>query len=824
MLISTNWLKKFVNIPASITPEKLAELLTLSTVEVEEVRSQGALLNNVVVGKVLKLEDHPNADKLKLAVVGIGTKKEKVVCGGVNLKKGMLVAFAKVGAKVKWHGEGEPVVLEKAKIRGIESSGMICSASELELENIFPQESEYHIINLSDVKKLKIGKSLASALSLDDTIIEIENKSLTNRPDLWSHYGLAREVAALTGAKLKPQTSNLKHPTSKKDKLIVEIKDNQKCPRYLGVVVSNIKIEPSPMWLAKQLEAVGVRPINNIVDITNYVLMELGQPLHAFDYNNIKNHKIIVRTAKRGEKIKTLDDQIRTLDSDDLLIADSEAPVALAGVMGGANSEINDSTKKIIIESANFEASGIRRTETRTGLRSEASIRFEKALPPELAEEGINRALELILELIPSAKITSSIIDAGTYKPKKNVITLNLDYLNRLVGEDIAPQKVIQILESLGFKTSAINDKQLTISIPPFRATRDITIEEDLIEEVARIYGYENLKPEMPHVKLTPPKTNTERKLERQIKNILTTGFSFQEVENYAYIDPKIVTHFGFKQTDLIELENPISPEQSHLRPSLLINLAKNIKDNLRYINEFKLFEIGRVFINAKLRKECETTKMRNKFNTDLSNKEFLPCQDKFLSGVIVGNNVFEEIKSAIENLSQEIDIDIQLVPTKVKVHWAEWERLLEIKSNNKTLGYVSELCPSLRTALKLASQVGVFELNFTELANLPKQKTTEFTELPIYPSVTRDVAIIVSQGNMYSDIAEAINAVSPLIVEVELFDVYTGKNITAGQRSLAFHITFRAPDRTLEAKEVDKIFEKVVSKLEEKFKAKLRD
>lgn len=822
MFVSYNWLKKFVDIPKNITPEKLAGLLTLSTVEVESTKKQGELLDKVVVGKVTKLEPHPNADKLKLARVQVSSnssrlavKPIKVVCGGVNLREGMLVAFAKTGARVKWHGQGEPTILKKAKIRGITSSGMICSAAEIELENIFPQESEYHIVDLSDIKNLKIGQPLAKALGLNDTIIEIENKSLTNRPDLWSHYGMAREVAALTSSKLKTVGSSIQaFKPSSKDRLEVKIMADNKCPRYLGVVVDNIKIEPAPMWMTKQLEAVGVRPINNIVDITNYVLMELGQPLHAFDYNNIKNHKIIVRTAKKGEKMKTLDNEERQLTTDDLVIADSKNPVALAGVMGGANSEINDTTKKIIIESANFEASGIRRTETRTNLRTEASIRFEKSLSPELAEQGIKRAIELILKLIPTAKITSSIIDAGAYKPKKQTIKLDLNYLTHLVGTDIPKEKVTEILESLGFevKSSTSDIRHLTSDIPSFRATRDITIQEDIVEEVARIYGYENLKPEMPEIKLTLPKVNTERQLERQIKNILTTGFGYNEVQNYSFVDSQVAAHFGFKESDLIKLENPVSPEQSHLRPSLLINLAKNVKDNLRFASEFKLFEIGRIFTTDK-----------GQFNTDITNKKFLPKQDKFLSGVIVSNNVFEQAKSAVENLLEQVDVDCQFTPTKVKIHWAESDRLLEIKSDSKTLGYVSELNSRLRTTLKITPPVGVFELNFTELAALPKQKTREFEELPIYPSVTRDIAIIVSQGVAYADISETINTVSPLIVDVELFDVYTGKNIGAGQRSLAFHITFRAPDKTLEAGEVDKIFEKVVKKLEEKFKAELR-
>ncbi|MBU4512844.1 phenylalanine--tRNA ligase subunit beta, partial [Patescibacteria group bacterium] len=772
-------------------------------------------------------------------------KIQKVVCGGVNLNEGMLVAFAKVGAKVKWHGEGDLVKLEKAKIRGVESSGMICSASEIGLENLFPQETEYHIIDLSDTAvdaghdlstsdlSKKIGQPLAKALGLDDVIIEIENKSLTNRPDLWSHYGMAREVAALLGLRLKVNKVNdeeikkLRNKEIKgdanddkvnKDKLKVDIQDSQKCPRYLGVVIDNIKIEPSPAWMSRQLEAIGVRSINNIVDITNYVLMELGQPLHAFDYDYIENHIIVVRAAKRGEKMQTIDNQTLELDTDDLVIADPKKPVALAGVMGGNNSEISDKTTKIIIESANFESSGIRRTESRTGLRTEASIRFEKALDPELSEQGIKRAIELILEICPSAKVTSSIVDIGNYKPQKNIIDLDLEYLNRVVGTEIPVKKVIEILTSLEFyvkpsSRQAVKPQALSVEVPSFRATRDITIEEDLIEEVARIFGYQNIKPKMPEIKLVAPEVNTERQLERQIKNILTIGLGFNEVQNYSFVDPKVASYFGYQEKDLIALDNPTASEQSHLRPNLLINLAKNIKDNLRFFDEFKLFEIGRVFVKGK-----------GNFNTSVNSKEFLPKQDKYLSGVVVGKNVFEQAKSAVENLLEKVGVDCQLVPTRSKVFWADEERVLEIKSDGKNLGYIAEMVSKLRTKLKLKPRVGVFDLNFTELANLPKTQVKEFQELPIYPSVTRDLAIITSQGIMYSDIAEVINTISPLIIQVDLFDVYTGKNIGENKRSLAFHIIFRAPDRTLESKEVDKIFEQVVKRLEQKFGAKIRD
>ena len=822
----------------------------MATVEVEGIKKQGEFLDKVVVGELVEIKKHPNADKLSIAQIDVGEKKPRQVVFGemVEIKKGYRVPVAL--APTKLPGD---VRIKKTNFRGVKSEGMLCLDQEL---GLLEEGVSIHFFN----KNIKPGTPIAKALNLDDTIIEIENKSLTNRPDLWSHYGIAREVAALLKSKVKSLRqrrislwlikSKVESKVESIDKLKVEIRDNQKCPRYLGVVIDNIKIQPSPAWMTKQLEAVGVRAINNIVDITNYVLMELGQPLHAFDYRKLANQSriktresvanIIIRCVKQGEKIITLDGVERELTADDLVIADPKKPVALAGVMGGANSEINDKTTKIIIESANFEASGIRRTETRTGLRTEASIRFEKSLDPELAEQGIKRAIELILELCPSARVTSPIVDVGTYKPKKDVITLDLNHLNCLVGEEIPAVRVIEILKSLEFKVTKHETRNTTrtlhVEIPSFRATRDVTIQEDLIEEVSRIYGYENIKPQMPSVKLEAPHVNTEGQLERQVKNILTTGFGFNEVQNYSFVDSGLARHFGYREKDLIALDNPITPDQSHLRPNLLINLCKNIKDNLRFFDSFKLFEIGRVF-----------TKEKGSFNTSVGSKsssggspagrEMLPKQEKYLSGVVVGKDVFEQAKALVENLLEKIGAEIQLCPglpraesrgqrsekPMASVAWADTDRILEVKSNNQTLGYIAELSSRLRTALKLKSRVGAFEINFSELAALPKFQVKEFEELPIYPSITRDLAIIVSQGIMYQDIAELINGTNPLIIEVNLFDVYTGKNIGEGKRSLAFHIIFQAPDKTLESEEVDKIFEKVVKKLEEKFEAKIR-
>ena len=414
MLLSLNILKKYLDFPGSVTPEEIRLALTKCTVEVERVVYQGREMDKVVVGRVRKTEKHKDADRLSVVELEIGKNKTvSVVCGGINLKPEMLVAFAPPGSFVRWHGDGEPVKLEKAKIRGVESFGMICAADEVGLgERFFHAKGE--ILDLSSLK-LKVGTGLAKALGLNDVVMEIDNKSLTNRPDLWSHYGVARELSVIFGLKLKPVKLYTKRFDSARKKLEIKVLEKTLCPRYIGAVIENVSVKESPVWLKKELSACGLRPINNIVDVTNYVLIELGQPMHAFDFNKLKSQSqkakskkqkfgenkagIVVRLANPGEKILTLDGVERRLDKDNLVIADSEKPVALAGIMGGLDSGVDENSKRIVLEAANFDSVCVRKTSQKFGLRTEASIRYEKSLHPRLAELGIRRAIELLQEI-----------------------------------------------------------------------------------------------------------------------------------------------------------------------------------------------------------------------------------------------------------------------------------------------------------------------------------------------------------------------------------------------------------------------------------------
>ncbi|MFH1175118.1 MAG: phenylalanine--tRNA ligase subunit beta, partial [bacterium] len=637
MKISLNWLKTIIDIPDEITPEKLAEDLTLKTVEVEGIERKGENLEGVVVGQIKSVKNHLDADNLKICQVDIGENGLKqVVCGGINLFENMFVAVAKLGARVKWHGQGDLVEIKKTKIRGIDSEGMICAASEIGLEDLFSAESEKEIIDLEktsftppllseeglgevclseDDKKdanrfrnLEAGNSLADFLGLNDVIIDIDNKSLTNRPDLWGHIGIAREVAAIFGLKTKiaglPRSIffQLANNTPRNDKIEIKVESSKLCPRYMAVAMSGIKIEPSPMWMQERLLAIGMRPINNIVDITNFVMLETGQPMHAFNQSSIINEQLSIRNAREGEKIITLDGVERELDENMLVIADSEKPIAIAGIMGGANSEIDENTTEIILEAANFEKVSSRKTASKLGLRTEASMRYEKGLDPNLAELALARCIELIKQIIPNAEISSEIADIKNFSNNSFVVEISKEFINKKIGIEIKKEKIEEILKSLGFEVNFSSSRRgelkggeeiLKVKIPSWRATGDIEIPEDIVEEIARIYGYNSIDLKMPEVFIDVQKEDKELNVIKKIKEILSMGSGMSEVCNYAFVSAKQIEDLGMETEKHIKIANPLSKEQEFLRSNLAISLIKNAKENLRYFDKFKIFEIG---------------------------------------------------------------------------------------------------------------------------------------------------------------------------------------------------------------------------------------
>lgn len=816
MKVSYQWLKDYVDLSDSVTPEELAFKLITSTVEVESIEKQGKNLENIVIGEVRKIEKHPDADRLSVCQVFDGVENFTVVCGGSNVTEGMKVALGKIGAKVRWHGEGELVELTKVKIRGVESWGMICAASEIGLADIFPTKDEREILDLSHLSA-KPGTTVAKALANDDIIFDIDNKSLTHRPDLCGHYGLARELSALYNYKLKSYKTKKIKP-GQDYKLKVKVENQELCPRYMAVMIENIKVEPSPVWLQKKLLSVGLRPINNIVDITNYLMMDLGQPMHAFDATKIKNEKakadLIIRSAKEGEEFTTLDEKTYKLDKEMLLISTETEALALAGVIGGLNSGISNKTTTIVFESANFSSTNVRQTATKLGIRTDSSSRFEKSLDPHLAELALQRAVELTLELCPKAKVISNIVDEANFKLNQEPIELSYEFLTKKIGMEIDKKRVNNILTALGFE---LKDKKdgLLVSVPSWRATKDISIPEDLVEEVARIYGYDNIEAALPAFTIDPPEKNNLRILERKIKEILSLEAGYIEVYNYSFVSPQLLDKIGLNKKDFIELDNPIAKDRPYLRHNIWAGLLENVEENLHREEEVKFFEIGKVF-------DKNNPGQRVSENSG----DLLPRQDIKLGLVFSGKGSkipFYELSEVLNILFDRLGLDYKLrssfdLNNKI-VHPG---RRAEIEVKEKIIGIIAELHPVIQDKLGIENRVALLEINLNELLLVYTEKNN-YHPLSIYPEVERDIAFVVDKKIIHDEIINKLMTVDKLIKKVELFDVYQGEKLGADKKSLAYHIIYQATDQTLTAENVEKIHEKVIKVLEEDFKAEIR-
>lgn len=792
MYVSLDWLKDFVEIPSNLDPKDLANELTLKTAETEGVMNSAEKFNNMVVGQVVELHPHPNADKLKIAKTSVGKNTHQIVCGGANLREGMYVAVALPGSWVKWHGEGEPVKLEKAKIRGEESYGMICQSAEIGLDN--PNEGPEDILDLS-AQKPTPGTPISELFGDSDTVIEFDNKSLTHRPDLWGHYGIAREIAAIKGYKFKELKPKFSSP-DKGETVDVKIEDYDLCPRYCGLIINNIKVEASPDWLKKRLKATGHGNHNNIVDVTNYVMTELGQPMHAFDKSYIKGG-IIVRRAKKDEKITSLDGKKHELTENMLVIADHEKPVAIAGVMGGENSEINSGTTSIILESANFNAASIRKTSTKLGVRTDAVQRFEKSLDPHMALLAIERAAEIILDICPGAEIAGPITDKEKFDKKPVKIKLDTDKTRSKIGVDISDKDIKKILESLEFIVS----KDFEVTVPSFRSTKDVLIEDDLIEEVARIFGYENIPASLPMLPTKLPEENTERFKKHRTRELLSHALGFDEVYNYSFYGVKDIKNSLISEKGHIKLLNYLSEDQTHMRTSLVPNLLKNLQLNIKYFDDSKIYEIGRTY------KEIG---------------EYFPLEEKFVGGAIIqkgkGDDPFYEAKGAVESFFEKFNIKKIKVVKEIKncPYGHPSKALTYLSKSGQTLAHVFTLHPQVQKNHDLNGySIAMFEINFTESLKLD-QPLRSYKSLPKFPSILLDISVVIDRTKEIKTLREEIfKANKELIKKVDLFDIYEGENVEKGKKAVAFKVTMQAPDRTLTDEDMTKAQSNIFKNLE---------
>ena len=812
MKLSLNWINDYVKIPAEIELSRLAYDLTMSTVEVEGMTELARDFDNVAVGVVSEILPHPNADKLVICMTDIGDGElRQIVCGGINLSQGMKVAVARPGAAVRWHGTGDPVILKNAKVRGVESYGMICASSEIGLFDLFPYTEEATILDLSAFSA-EAGESIATALGLDDVILEIDNKSLTNRPDLWGHYGIAREISALYNLPLSepepyvpPQTQGFE----------ITLDDTERCPRYIGVKIEGVSTKVSPFDIQSRIWRVGMRPINAIVDITNYVMLATGQPTHAFDSDNIKGH-IIVRRAGKNEKLLLLNGRELTLSGEDLVIADEEEAVALAGVMGGEKDSILPESKKVILEIANFEALGVRRTAARHEVRTEAASRFEKSIDPERSDIALSIAMRMFGELFPEMSVTG-FRDNYPQRLVRSEIDVSLDWLKRRLGKRIPDEVIRNKLERLGFELTIDGDAMHVIA-PTWRSTGDISLPDDIMEEITRMYGFENFEETTITTSFTGSINQPAIDVDRRIREYLAFRCGFSEVFTYPWIGDEYINAVLPGSEGMLKLSTPPSPNEQYIRSSLLPNLCKAVADNLRYYREFSIFESAQVYFD---RDYCSPNDSR----------ELLPLQRRHIAGAIVGNSedyriLFRKAKGVVEAMPRYVHIEPTVFEKGEKPVWADDVIWMGIKHDGCEIGNLALL--SKKSALDCGiknSAVMLFELDIDSLVPFPS-RTNTFVHIPEYPMTDYDISMLFDLTVKWDEIRDAITGKrgpDDLLKGVSFIEEYRGRQIPDGKKSLTFRLVIGSLKKTLTSEEIENCASSVAKRLKKTFGAELR-
>ena len=795
MKVSLNWLKTYIDFDLSST--ELADRLTMLGIEVESITELGTGLDGVVVGKVNSIRPHPNADKLVLCMVDIGDTDElQIVCGAPNVSVGMFAPVATINTELP-----TGITIKRAKLRGEESHGMLCSEKELGIS-----DEASGLMELSN--DIPLGKSITEALGLDDVIFELE--ITPNRPDCLSMIGVCREIRAETGNPLKlPDILLEENDIDINRKTSVTIDAPDLCPRYAARVIQGVKIGESPEWLKKRLESIGIGVINNIVDATNFVMMESGQPLHAFDYNKLADNRIVVRRAADGEKLTTLDEEQRELTPNMLVIADAEKPVALAGVMGGYDSEITESTSDVLLESANFSASSIRATSKKLGLHTEASYRFEREADPEGVITALDRATQLILE-IAGGSTCKGIVDVYPGKSEPLQIKLRTERVNFILGTKLDTHEIDRILTNLGFEVTqpAVNIFQVTL--PSFRP--DITREIDLIEEIARVYGYDNIPTSLPKGDIPVPVPDNATVMYSRIKRFLL-GAGMMESVNYSFSHPNCFDKIQVAEDNPLrkafELQNPLSPEMSILRTTLIPSLLENAKHNHNHqIDSIALFEISTVFAE-----DCEPLRVAGVITGEIG-------------GGVYGNPYktpdFFDVKGIVEGIMDVCNIsDYALLKTEDPTFHPGRNVAVIIGENQ--VGILGEIHPTVQENYELPYKAYLFELDLEALADAV-DFNIQFEPIPIYPSVQRDLAIVVEQ-QLPSDtpIQLIYSSGGELVESVRLFDVYEGDQVPDDKKSLAYTITYNSDTETLTDIEVNNLHDKIVNRLNQELGAELR-
>jgi phenylalanyl-tRNA synthetase beta chain len=789
MLVSLKWLKDYVNI--DLTASELADSLTMAGLEVDEIKVIKPAFSGVVVAQILSVKPHPSADKLSLCQVTDGTEIYPIVCGAKNINAGDVVPLAKVGAAIPGG-----YTIKSSVLRGEKSEGMLCSEAELEIG-----DDAAGIMQLP--QDMVLGTLLEEALDLGDTVLDV---GITpNRADCLSMIGIAREVAGITGKKIKMPAVDIRESADNiRDITSVKIIDDDLCPRYTARMIKNVKIGPSPVWMKTRLEAAGLRSINNVVDVTNFVMLEMGQPLHSFDFRFLEEGRIVVRKSKQDEEFVSLDGKSRKLAADTLLICDGLKPVAIAGIMGGLNSEVKDDTEVVFLESAYFNPASIRRSARKLAMPTDAAFRFERGIDPEGVLCALNRAAALIARL-SGGSVYKNYIDEYPRKVfTARDIPLRLSRINEIIGTAINGKDVVRILRSIEMNIKPAGRGRYLVTPPSSRV--DIVREIDLIEEVARLYGYDNIPVTLPKASITEMSTLPRLDLEERIRKLLT-GTGYSEVINFSFIPPASTDYLCLEPTDerrrTVSIKNPLTEDQSAMRTTMIFGLLDTLKKNANSgCFNLKLFEMGRIFLGRGAGE--------------------LPEEKNILAGLLsgtIGDDLwgakitadFYDIKGCLDNIFYDLKVKNCCYCSGTPEAFLHPGKSCNIFLSDVKIGYAGEVHPDVRNKMDLKINAYVFEINLDILATCVDHSIT-YQEISKYPAVTRDVAFVVGtdvEADYMLNIV--LRQKEDLLENVGIFDIYAGKGLPEGTKSLGLRFSYRAPDKTLTDPDVNNVHEKIV-------------
>lgn len=797
MKISWRWLSEYVDL-SGVDPVATAERFTLSVAELDGVEEMGTVLGQVVAGRLVAVEPHQNADRLKVVRVDTGSGEAVSVSGAPNLNVGAMGLFAPAGVKLP-----TGMALKASKVRGVMSEGMLLAEDELGLT-----DDHSGIIELPD--DVAPGTPIADVVPVEDVIWEIENKSITHRPDLWGHYGIAREVAALVGRELRPLDLSIGFTDD--DPLRVELHAPDLCLRYTAFLLKGISIAVSPLWLRSLLFRLGVRPISNVVDATNYVMLATGNPIHSFDARGLAGQAIIIRSATKGEVLTTLDGVARHLTPGDLVIADAERGVALAGVMGGENSEIREDTTDVVLESACFNSTAIRRTSVRLKHRTEASQRFEKSLDPCIAYDAACLFGKMCLSVCPGAQVASRLYDVGVKGLDPVAVRIPIDLIHRKLGKKLELNYIIDVLSRLGFKNRVEGDV-LVSDVPSWRATKDISIPEDIVEEVGRIHGYGNIEPKAPRAAVKPVVRLPSKQQESAVKHYLSSSAKLTEIMLYAFENVKTLQALGLTPDDHVRIKNPINADTPVLRRTLAPGMLAAIETNYRERPSYGVFEIARTFVPDP---SAEIPKQPRHLCVALVDRDNRDDSDAAL---------FYSIKGLAASLLTWLGYPDVALPGlgEESYAWAHPVRSAAIHAAGTHVGIMAEVHPTALQSLKLPVAAAMLEMDLDALL-AAQTAAIKHLAAPKYPGITWDISVVVPESVTVGRVAEVIRGAEKMLVRgVDFVDVYRGDPLPAGRKSVTFSITFRSDDRTLLEDEVEPIHARIVKQLKNKVDGDLR-